>query len=113
MSQNYNFHIASFGSGEMQDDLKGVEIPENPDYAYDESYSYGHDDASNYGYNEADKYNYDYPRTYRMSTEKITEDECSRADLDVSALWALTASVDWATGTISVIFPFLHSYLDL
>ena len=40
------------GLGVIQEDLKGVEIPENP--------------------------NYDYPRTYRMS-KKITEDKCSRA----------------------------------
>ena len=39
-----------------------MEIPENPDYGYDEAY-----------YD-----NYDYPRTYRMS-KKNTEDECSRA----------------------------------
>ena len=40
--------IASLRSGEIQEDLEGVEIPENPDY-------------------EAYYDNYDYPRTYRMS----------------------------------------------
>ena len=76
----------------MKEDLKGVEIPENPDYGYDEadsynygyedadSYYYGHDEVGNYNnsHDEADKYGYDYPRTKKMST-KITEDECSRA----------------------------------
>ena len=40
--------IVIFGSGVIQEDLKGVEIPENPDY-------------------EAYYDNYDSPRTYRMS----------------------------------------------
>ena len=52
--------FASFRSGEIQEDLEGVEIPENPDYVYDEAY------YSNYGYVEAYYDNYDYPRTYRM-----------------------------------------------
>ena len=50
------------GFGEIQEDLEGVKIPENPYYGYDEAYY--------------DSYN--YPRAYRMS-KKITEDECSRA----------------------------------
>ena len=64
--------IASFGSGVIQEDLKGVEIPENPNYGYDEAY------YNNYSYVKAYYDNYDYPRTYRMS-KKITEDKCSRA----------------------------------
>ena len=38
--------IASFGSGEIQEDFEGEEIPENPNYGYD---------------------NYNYPKAYRMS----------------------------------------------
>ena len=64
--------IASFGSGEIQEDLEGEEIPKNPDYGYDEAYYY------NYGYVKAYHDNYDYPRVDRLS-KKITEDECSRA----------------------------------
>ncbi len=63
-ADTYDFRIASFESGEMQEDLKGAEIPKNTDY------DYSHD--------EAVKYDYDHPRTKRMSM-KITEDECSRA----------------------------------
>ena len=53
----------------IQEDLKGVEIPENPNYGYDEAY------YNNYSYVEAYYDNYDHPRTYRMSM-KITEDKC-------------------------------------
>ena len=64
--------IASFRSGEIQEDLEGEEIPKNPEYGYDEAYYY------NYGYVKAYHDNYDYPRVDRLS-KKITKDECSRA----------------------------------
>ena len=71
-ADTYDFRIASFESGEMQEDLKGAEIPKNTDYGHDEA------DKYDYSHDEAVKYDYDHPRTKRMSM-KITEDECSRA----------------------------------
>ena len=80
-SQNYNFHIASFGSGEMQENLEGVEIPEIHDFSYDEADEYNFHIAGvgsgemqedlkgveipenpDYGYDEADSYDYGYDK---------------------------------------------------
>ena len=70
-------NIASSGSGEMKEDLMGVEIPENPNYGHDEADTYNFRIASfgsgemqgdlkgaeipeitDYGHDEADSYDF-------------------------------------------------------